>query len=587
MAFKPLPNQRYYLIAKHSNKAIGFKDGNEGSHLIQMTLNPGNENQKFTFDHGNNFYWIMPNYRQRYLVVNDHSTADHIPIIQWHFEPSKQNQHFHLDPAGDGYYRIRALHSNKYFDVINASNNDDTKVLQMPLTGTDNQLFKIVPVIEDSLLPSTMSLAETNDKGRAMVLQIVGLIPKGIGDALSGIVGFFWTPEDKLALLWDQMKTYVDKRINEMIELKQLEAMRDDIAGLLLNVREYDDLTMGTGDKMKALTEAIKSAQQRQPTFFNKKPHVLPYLIGYGTILLSLKYKLATAYKEIAGVEPTANDKNQYLKHLQTALKEYTAEVEKHRKTLITNRLSQIRNANHLYAPTHITEDSFDGWSMSWSETYEQHKPGEGDKNHKELAEYAFTQRKKQIEEQFAADLEELTAHARLWHNFDPAATPYKEKTIRRSVGAFGGLQHTTPFATPDNAIIKSITIYHEDGSFLGLEIGCEGHPNTKAGKTSGSRIDLVLKDKEYITGVFGSMRNHIESLWFNTQKGNRIGAGTKAGEPVNMKEQIYPLHPYGVVSTHFNGDLANSLNARLVGISGAHNGKLVQQITFHWEYDY
>jgi hypothetical protein len=584
MAFKPLVNQRYYLIAKHSNKAIGFKDGSPGSSLIQMTLDPGNENQKFTFDQGNNFYWIMPTYKQRYIAVNDHSAADHTPIIQWHFEPGKQNHHFHLDPAGDGYYRIRALHSSKYFDVINASKDDNTKVLQMPLTGTDNQLFKVVPVIEDSLSPNTMSLAETNDRGREMVLQIVGLVPK-VGDALSGIVAFFWTPEDKLALLWDQMKTYVDKRINDMIELKQLEAMRDDIAGLLLNVREYDDLTMGTSDKMKALTEAIKSAQQRQATFFNKKPNVLPYLIGFGTVLLSLKYKLATAYEEIAGSAPTANDKSQYLKHLQTALKDYTNEVEKHRKTLMTNRLSQIRSANHFYTPTHTTEDSFDGWQMSWSEMYEQNKPG--DKNYKELAANAFTQRKKQVEEQFAADLEEATAQARLWHNFDTTATPYEAKTIKRSVGAFGGLQHTTPFATPDGATIKSITIYHEDGSFRGLEIAYKKHPETKAGKTSGSKIDLVLKDEEYISGVFGSMRNHIESLWFNTQKGNRIGAGTKAGEPVNISEQVSPLHPFGVVSTHFHGELADSLNAKLVGVSGAHNGKLVEQIIFHWEYVY
>ncbi|GGH67837.1 hypothetical protein HNQ91_001573 [Filimonas zeae] len=589
MAFKPLAGQRYYLLAKHSNKAIGFKTDSLGDKLIQKTLDPTDENQKFSFDAGNNFFWIMPSYRQRYLAVNNKSREDEAAIIQWHFEPNKANHHFHFDQAGDGYYRIRVLHSDKYLDVIYASVDDGAEVKQVRLSGTDNQLFKMVPVIEDSLTPSTATLIENNDGGRSLILKCVGIIPK-VGSAAAGIIAFFWTEEDKLAALWDQMKAYVDKRIHEILERKQLNDLRDQIAGLLRNVKDFDAYEKGE-EKARKLTETITSAQHNLDMFVGK-PNVLPYLVSYGSILLSLKYQLAVEYEDIAGKPSGAADHNTNLKLLKDMIRELSAAVKEAESSLLKNRLDLIKPVNTTLIPMSTgvikqVEDAFDGWAMAWhynSATEHIRKEFEA------LADEAVANRRKQVKNQFETELEVVTAQARLWHNFDPDAKKYVTQTVERTVGAFGGIKQTSAFASPANAVIRSITIYHENNELRGLRLTYQGGlPHTTAGKTSGNFSELILNEKadEYISGTLGYMGFVVESLWLHTNKGNRIGAGTKAGEPAGIEwPDIFP-YPTFKEKAHFTGDLADGLNARLVGLSGWHNNLSIEQISFHWKYEY
>lgn len=589
MAFKPLAGQRYYLLAKHSNKAIGFKTDSLGDKLIQKTLDPTDENQKFSFDAGNNFYWIMSSHRQRYLAVNNKSKDDEAAIIQWHFEPNKANHHFHLDPAGDGYYRIRVLHSDKYVDVIYASVDDGAEVKQVRLSGTDNQLFKLVPVIEDSLTPSTASLVENNDGGRSLILKCVGIVPK-VGSAAAGIIAFFWTEEDKLAALWDQMKAYVDKRIHEILERKQLNDLRDQIAGLLRNVRDFDAYDQGE-EKARKLTETITSAQHNLDMFVGK-PNVLPYLVSYGSILLSLKYQLALGYEEIAGKAASQADHKTHLKLLIDTTKELSSAVEKAADTLLKNRLALIKPVNTIEVPMSSgviknVEDAFDGWAMVWQYSSSQEHIR---KEFEALANQAVANRKAQVKNQFETELEVVTAQARLWHNFNPDAEKYVTQTKERTVGAFGGIKQTQAFASPANAAIRSVRIYQENHKLSGIQITYRNNlTDTVAGKTSGDFSELVLDEKtdEYISGTLGYMGYGVESLWLNTNKGNRAGAGTKAGEPAGVEwPDLFP-YPTSKDKAHFTGDLADGLNARLVGLSGWHNNQSIEQITFHWKYEY
>lgn len=48
------------------------------------------------------------------------------------------NQRFRLGPAGHGYYRIAAKHSNRVLDVFGASPDPDAKVIQFDQKATDS-----------------------------------------------------------------------------------------------------------------------------------------------------------------------------------------------------------------------------------------------------------------------------------------------------------------------------------------------------------------------------------------------------------------------------------------------------------------
>ena len=177
--------------------------------------------------------------------------------------------------------------------------------------------------------------------------------------------------------------------------------------------------------------------------------------------------------------------------------------------------------------------------------------------------------RRKQIADHYESELDELMVQAKLWKHFDPKESEYTEKTVKRSVGTFGGFQGTTAFEGITGSKISRLTLFQENGSLVGLTIGNKDQTtDLTVGKFTGNSTSLVLEDEEYITSVYGHMKNHIEGLWFVTEKGRVIGAG-KTNE------------------MGFSADLGDGLKAKLVRISGAHNNNVIEQLNFHWEYTY
>ncbi|HVI45865.1 MAG TPA: RICIN domain-containing protein [Chitinophaga sp.] len=565
MAFKNLPNQRYYLIAKHSGKALGFANTSLGCRLTQMTLDPDNENQKFTLVEGSHFYWILPG-KDRYIAVNNASPADGAELIQWHWEPDKANLQFHLDPVADGYYRIRALHSNKFIDVVYARKEDATRVEQIQLSGTDNQLFKLMPVIGDPAAESPISYSEATETLRTVLLALISKIPDVGG--ISAVIGFFWTSNNTLANLWDQLKSYIDIRILELLEQKQIEELRDDLTGVLSNAKTFDGLSNGTAEKGAKLISTLTYAEGRRPHFLNKKASVLPYLVGFGTVTIALHHKLVTDYEEVFGYKPTEDNAKQHLKDLLDCIEKLTKEVTKHRATLLKSRMALIRDpeeSTDLYNPACTAKDAFDNWSMTFYPSVEPEKGA-----YMPTAQNAVLQRRNQIREQYGSELDELMDQTKTWKYFNPGVTEkYVPQKIRRAVGEFGGISNTVPFSGLDSVRITNITLWYDDKDTLtGLTLGYESKPDVKAGKTSSKFIKLELARDEYISSVYGYMYKHIQGIWFTTQKGRTIGAGKRKRTP-------------------FSADLADGLNARLINISGSHNKQLLEKLTFHWEYSY
>jgi hypothetical protein len=565
MAFKNLPNQRYYLVAKHSGKALGFKNDSLGCTMTQMTLDSNNENQKFTLAEGPHFYWIMPRKNERYLAVNNSSQDNGAAFIQWHWEPGKENHQFHLDPAGDGYYRIRVLHSNKFIDVIQVRQEDDAEVGQFQLSDTDNQLFKLVPVVYDPVGDRPVSYVEHNELLRTMVLGCINAgVPKGGG--VSAIIGFLWSSKNTLSDVWDQMKSYIDSRLAEVMEHKMLEDLRDDLAGILKNASSFDGMSDGDTDKGTKLLATLTVAEGRRPHFFNKQPSVLPYLVGLGTLMIALYHKLVLDYELVFGRRPNAQDAAQHLYDLKDCIEKFTKEVEKHKKTLMQSRMAHIQSPQesaNMYEPACTAKDTFNNWTMTFAPAIEGSKGA-----YMPTTVNAVEQRRNQVKEQYASELEEITAQTKVWKYLDPDQTgKYEQSQKTRAVGSFGGIMNTQAFSGLKDTVIKSITVYYEKDELTGIALGYEGQSDVTAGKITSTYVKRELTN-DYITSVYGYMYKHIQGIWFTTKLGYVIGAGKKTKTP-------------------FSADLADGLNARLVNITGSHDGSLLEKLTFHWGYSY
>ncbi|WP_316824455.1 RICIN domain-containing protein [Pedobacter miscanthi] len=571
MSFKPIANQSYYLIAKHSAKALGFANTNLGTSLIQMKFDPDNKQQQFRFDFGNNFHWIlMAPYKERFLAIHNSSKDDGTRPISWHWEPNKANLHFRFIPAGDGYYRIMNLNSGKYLDVYGLSKADHAEVVQHRLTTTDNQLFKPVPVYDQPANDNPASFVEINETARAAALGLIGLAPE-IGGGLKFIVGHFWSERNKMADLWEQMKVYVDVRIRELIKEAQLKQLREVLEGQL---KKLADIKKTAGFKGPSIDAVILGIVGEEPHFLRQSKEVLPYLVGLGNIMIILRHTMVVQYKELFGVDATPEVMASNLQKLKDSIKEYTDEVEKSRKAVMDFRMEQVKD-RHDYTiegkgtfprDTHISEavDTYDGWRMAWQLTSDN----KGHKNYKELAGNAAEQRKKQVRAQYATELDEFLLPATLWKYFDPEHEAYKETINSKTTGSFGGPHKSTEFKGREDSTISKVKIYAEGGVLCGLEVFYAGSETSDGlkGKAGSSVETLTLSTGEYINHVIGYANHHVDGLWLSTQKASTAGGGS-AG------------------STYFSADLSDGFNPKLVNISGYHSAQMIEQLNFHWQY--
>jgi hypothetical protein len=436
---------------------------------------------------------------------------------------------------------------------------------QFQLSGTDNQLFKLVPVAHDPVGDSPVSYVEHNEILRTMVLGCISAVaPKGGG--VSAIIGFLYSSKNTLSDVWDQMKSYVDSRISEVMEHHILSDLRDDLQGILKNASTFDGLSDGQPGKGAQLITTLSLAEGRRPHFFNKQPSVLPYLIGLGSLMIGLYRRLVVDYELIFGHKPSERDAAQHLGNLKDCIEKFTKEVEKHTKSLTRSRMAHIQapqESTNMYNPDCTAKDTFDNWTMTFY-------PGvEGSKGaYLPTAINATEQRRKQVAEQYASELEEITAPAKVWKYLDPGQTgQYERSTKKRAVGSFGGIMDTHVFSGLEDKVIIYITVYYEKDELTGIALGYSDDSVVTAGKVTATYVKRKLTD-DYITSVYGYMYKHIQGIWFTTKQGHVIGAGKKTRTP-------------------FSADLADGLNARLVNITGSHNGSLLEKLTFHWEYTY
>jgi hypothetical protein len=585
MSFKPVQDQLYYLIPKgKANKVIGAPNTHLGVHLEAQTHQKDKENQRFRFEPAGQkgFWFLLPPFKERFIAIHDSSSVDRIPAIQWEWEPHKLNLQFQFLPAGNGYYRIMALHSRKFLEIMDLS--EKGRLVQNSFNTNDGQLFSMTPVpnVPSDIPP--IAFDQKSDIIRTGALAVLGKIPE-VGAGLSFVIGLFWKANDPLADLWKQMQTYVDARVRTLIMENKLNEMSMQLKGIVNSVKEISQADENKGIRVQGKVDSIVEIET---AYMDIAKTALPYLVALGNIQLSLRRTLYTDYdilfppkqRELNEGKQLLKSKRQNYDELLKAINLYTTAFDTAVEALVKDRLDKIhwRTEPKPRDPLmpHLLPiqgarafDDFDGWSVVFWDFDIFNK---GFRNYKEWAEFAYNQRKLQIEAQYRSEMTDLGKSALLWGYFGQTTALPAPVTYRVQTGVFGGLNSYNPFNGVDNSVITAIEIYSENGDLCGLEVYYNGTGNGLQGKKGNKtdRLDLTkgakTEDDEFITSVYGYYSDYIRGLWFVSSNGKIVGAGKQEG-------------------SFFNADIADGLKARLEKISGKNDVHTLQQLSFHWKY--
>jgi hypothetical protein len=135
------------LVAKHSNMVLDVTSSStaNGARVIQWGPH-GGHNQHFSMEPlGDGSFRFVAEHSGRVLDVEGASTADGARIIQWDWHGGN-NQRFLVENQGDGEMRIVAKHSGRVLDVKNSSTAAGGELIQWGWHGGNNQRFLVDPL---------------------------------------------------------------------------------------------------------------------------------------------------------------------------------------------------------------------------------------------------------------------------------------------------------------------------------------------------------------------------------------------------------------------------------------------------------
>ena len=576
MAFSPNKDQRFYLIPKHSHKkdpdedmCLGVEDDNPGRPLQLQNISSSAHKiplQQFSFEaRGATYYINMPGMENRFLNVAQGSIANANPIVSFQKEDVDHAQ-FRLLYAGGGYYRIGCYHSGKVFDVWEARTEPGSPVVQFQLSGTDNQLFKLVAAPDQPIAKDATSFIQANETARTLALAIIAKVPD-YGGGLVFVIGTFWKAQDKFAALWEQMKSYVDARLEAYFKKAKLDELATTLQG------EMDELGGIAGSKIIPeirLVTALDSMVGARASFINKMEETLPYFVALQTVIIGVRHTLYHDFDSLFPGNPAGKkeakenlikDINDFTKYITCKKADIlVSRLAKITATLLTGQEEMVQGAKR----TLVIFDQYDGWKKTVGE---------------EDVESTIKRRKDLVEIQFSAQLDELLYTFRFWKYLIPDAPFYTPEKKNLSVSFYGNGSEKTDFDRGYGRITRiDLGCYNPYGSFDaylgGIEVFYDGVSQGMHGGERGSKYPIIksitLAEDEWICSVYGS--ESLNALIITTTKGQILKTDKFFG-------------PAQDLLSCFCADLPDSMNAKLAGISGKSVREGLGELTFHWDY--
>ncbi|WP_035054034.1 RICIN domain-containing protein [Andreprevotia chitinilytica] len=570
MAFTPKDNSYYRITFKHSGLCMEAPTIHRGEAVLQAKPNVQSKGQLWRFQRiGQAHFMLVAKNSGKALDVPRSTHDDGAGLIQWDPYDSSTNQHFRLLPAGSGHYYLVARHSGKRICVKGGSKDASTGIVQAGDGVKDEYRIRLVLAEESATHAADRDfVVDANAEMRQVIIAIAGKAPK-IGSGLQPLMELLWPAADPSKLLWEQMKRYVTELVREMIAAERLISLSNKLAGIQSSLQDYVAEDYGSPRKQGAFDGLLTALNNAEPDFFDERDpeKTLPYFVALGTIRLAALRELCESYKKIYGKD---DDKPAvHLAALQKKIASYVLAANTAFKRAEAWRQTKIRvehtkersgiSTNHTWAVV----DDYDGFRREWR--YND-TTGSGDGRAETNAKSAKQLREREVASQYGTELDSFFGPARLWRYLDPAVTlAPKKTTIEVLTGPFGAFRFDEFQDDPRDQPITAIDLYAGD-HIDGIEMHYGGKSAGLHGKRGGRHYHFDLEAGESIIGVWGSTRNEVSALFFQTNKGRNFGGGG-------------PGHAEWV------GDPPDVVDATLYRIGGRKGTGHIEALSFVWRY--
>ena len=162
----------YQIIARHSGKALDVQGKSAAQKAnVQQWQNVGGDNQQWQITSaGNGYYTLKAKHSDLALAVDldpatnggkQDPTANGVNIFQYGTNQN-DNRLWKIESVGEGYYKLTNKYSGKVLDVSRVSQNNGASVHQWTYVGGANQQWQLVSVETNARVADTSSKLEIN-----------------------------------------------------------------------------------------------------------------------------------------------------------------------------------------------------------------------------------------------------------------------------------------------------------------------------------------------------------------------------------------------------------------------------------------
>lgn len=141
----PAPNTYYYIIAKHSGKALSVHGGGqEDGAIIDQWENQHSDNQKWRFEQtSDGTYRVIVKHSGKLLTIHGGGRENGAIADQW-ADGGGPNQRYFVNQAGDGAIYLVPQNTGKLLTVHGGGQENGAIVDQWDVRSTDNQKWRLM-----------------------------------------------------------------------------------------------------------------------------------------------------------------------------------------------------------------------------------------------------------------------------------------------------------------------------------------------------------------------------------------------------------------------------------------------------------
>ncbi|MFM9947741.1 MAG: insecticidal delta-endotoxin Cry8Ea1 family protein [Saprospiraceae bacterium] len=390
---------------------------------------------------------------------------------------------------------------------------------------------------------TTIQKYQTASSVESLLAGALGCIPE-VGSLISGVLDCFWPTGPGTQEIWNDMVSYMNDLIEDLIDQNNLEFLNNTLAGYYTSINDYNNLVPGQ-DKVTKLISIIDDLEDDSAYFLNlnNPEENLTYLIPFGSIIIVMMAEYAYNYTAISGgqTDPNAAYANSRLNDWISKLSTAATQAK---ETALAWRLEQItiRQSGSVFTDYYL-EDAVTGFSQKYSE--------------QSAAEAEKTRLTDYINAQYNAQLDAYISPANLWDylkttNTQPASatntdtafptvsflTLPTEQTVSFALDSYPSAWGTpTQTDLSSSARITGVTLYSSDANKTGYVKGIQISYSDKSspvlyGRTGSSSVAVTFDSDESIVAIYGGSGSFIDQLFIRTNKGRDFGVGGTGGFP-------------------------------------------------------